>query len=346
MQNLAWISFVQGQSEEAEQRLDASATAFGELGDWGGMSWALGLLAWVKFTQGRLDEASVLAERILRDATELGNRWAAAIMRVLTANIALWSGEPATALERATEARAVFQELGDAWGELQSVGPATLALNALLRTTEASQMADEADEIAQQVPDGSMRQLATVLRVAISVHAGDPEAYRYAFELVEGLQKVDERFLSDEQHTLWGMAQLQHGDVDAALATLRSARDTTLNRGPRAAADVALAAALVAAGEPAKALETCTEADELAVTFVDRYRADVARAFALHRLGDAEGSAAALGKASATVDGTHSLLDQFVVRLARAALEHQAPADEQRLIGWETAFALMAGTPG
>ena len=95
LQNLAWISFVQGHSEEAERRLDASATAFGELGDWGGMSWALGLLAWVRFSQGRLEEAAALAERILQEATELGNRWAAAIMRVLLANVSLWRGEPA-----------------------------------------------------------------------------------------------------------------------------------------------------------------------------------------------------------------------------------------------------------
>jgi class 3 adenylate cyclase/tetratricopeptide (TPR) repeat protein len=346
LQNLAWISFVRGQSEDAEQRLDASATAFGELGDWGGMSWALGLLAWVKFTQGKLDEAAVLAERILRDATELGNRWAAAIMRVLTANIALWSGDPATALERATKARATFQELGDAWGELQSVGPATLALNALLRTNEAKQLAQEADDIAQRVPDGSMRQLAIVLRVAIAVHSGDSEAYSAAERLVDGIQKVDERFLTDEQFTLWGIARLQHGDVDGALETLGAARDDTRNRGPRAAADVALAAALVAAGDAAEALDVCAEAEELAVTFVDRYRVDVARAFALHRLGDDEGSAAALATAAEIVDATQSPLDQFVVRLAKAALEHSAPVDEQRLIGWERAFALMAGTPG
>ena len=105
LQNLAWISFVRGHADEAETRLDASAAAFGELGDWGGMSWALGLLAWVRFTQGRLDEAAVLAERILREATELGNRWAAAIMRVLLANVSLWRGEPGTTLEYAERTR-------------------------------------------------------------------------------------------------------------------------------------------------------------------------------------------------------------------------------------------------
>ena len=82
------------------------------------------------------------------------------------------------------------------------------------------------------------------------------------------------------------------------------------------------------------------------MTFVDKYRVDVARAFALHRLGDEAGSAASLAHAAEIVDATRSPLDQFVVRLAKAALAHQAPVDEQRLIGWERAFALMAGTPG
>ncbi len=346
LQNLAWISFVRGHAEEAERRLDASATAFGELGDWGGMSWALGLLAWVRFTQGRLDEAAVLAERILQEATELGNRWAAAIMRVLLANVSLWRGEPMDAISFAAEARTVFQELGDPWGELQSVGPATIAFNACLRTTEARALVDDADVVARRVPDQSMRRLATVLRVALAVQAGDPEAFELAAGMLEELRAVEDRFLTDEQHTLWGLAQLQHGDVAGAVSTLRSARAATESRGPEAAADVAFAAALVAHGDAEEALEICAEADDLVVTFVDRYRLELARGFALHRMGDTGAAHAAFDRAANVVESTHSPLDQFVVRLARAALDSAAPADEQRAIGWETAFALMAGTPG
>ncbi len=69
-------------------------------------------------------------------------------MRVLLANVSLWRGDPKVAIDFATEARAVFQEFGDPWGELQSVGPETLALNACLRTTEAKAMVDVADIIA------------------------------------------------------------------------------------------------------------------------------------------------------------------------------------------------------
>ena len=48
MQNLAWISFTHGNVARAESRLEESADLFGELGDWGGLSWAYGLLAFVR----------------------------------------------------------------------------------------------------------------------------------------------------------------------------------------------------------------------------------------------------------------------------------------------------------
>ncbi len=346
LQNLAWISFVRGHAEQAEHRLDASAAAFGELGDWGGMSWALGLLAWVRFTQGRLEEAADLGDRILREATELGNQWAAGMMRLLLANVSLWRGEPGGTLEYATEARATFQELHDPWGELQAMGPIALALNAQLHPTEARAMVEAGIDLAARVPDLSVNQLPNVLRVAVAVQAGDPEAHALAERMIEGVTREDTRFLTDEQFTMLGLAQLQGGDVSTAVATLEGTHGSSNNRGTQAAADVALAAALVAADRSPEALEICAEADELVVTFVDRYRLELARGFALHRTGDTEGGRAALDRAAAIVEATRSPLDQFIVRLARAALDRQAPADEQRSIGWETVFALMAGIPG
>jgi class 3 adenylate cyclase/tetratricopeptide (TPR) repeat protein len=349
LQNLAWISFVRGHAEEAEARLDASATAFGELRDWGGMSWALGLLAWVKFTQGKLDEAEVIAERILQEATELGNRWAAAIMRVLLANVNIWRGEPSIALDYTTHAREMFVELNDAWGELQALGPMILALNASLRSTEAKALVDVMDEVGQRVSDSAMRQIPTVLRVAIAVQSGDPAGFEVGKHMAD---ENDETFMGGEQRTLWGLIQLQHGDVADAVETLRASRAAAPSRGPAAAASVAYATALVAAGDADTALTVCDEAEDLVVTFVDRYRLELARAFALHRTGDADGARAAFDRAASIVDPTTSPLDQFVVRLARAAYgsatsgDGSVPVLEQRSIGWERTFALMAGTPG
>jgi hypothetical protein len=219
-------------------------------------------------------------------------------------------------------------------------------LNALQRSTEAQAMVDSGLDVAERVPDVVMNQLPGVLRAAVSVQVGDPMAYELVSKLMQTAERLDERFLSDEQHTLWGLALLQRGDVAAAVETLRATTTQAKNLGPAAAANVALAAALVANGEAKAALEVCDETDLLAVTFVDRYRLDLARGFAHHRLGDEAAGRAAFDRAAAIVNATHSPLDQFIVRLARAARDRQGPPDEQRSPGWETAFALMAGTPG
>jgi ATP/maltotriose-dependent transcriptional regulator MalT len=313
------------------------------------MSWALGLLAWVQFTQGKLDEAEIIAERILREATELGNRWAAAIMRVLLGNVNMWRGEPVVALEYTSDAREMFVELNDAWGELQALGPMILALNACMRSNEAKALVDVMDELGTRVSDTQMRLVPVVLRVAIAVQSGDPTGYEVGRRMAE---EHDDTFMAGEQRTLWGFTQLQHGDVAAAVGTLRNALAEAPARGPRAAAAVAYAAALVAAGDADEALAICNEGEDLVVTFVDRYRLELARGFAHHRKGDVAAARQAFDAASAIVEPTHSPLDQFVVRLARAAFESASTGEsdagqlEQRSIGWECAFALMAGTPG
>ena len=51
-------------TSRAEDRLQQSAQAFAELGDWGGLGWAYGLLAFVRYNQGRIEEAATLAEHI------------------------------------------------------------------------------------------------------------------------------------------------------------------------------------------------------------------------------------------------------------------------------------------
>ncbi len=91
-------------SRRAESRLEESADLFGELGDWGGLSWAYGLLAFVRYNQGRLEEAAAIAEHISIEGRETGNRWAVGMMNVLLANVALWSGRTRECAERGGEA--------------------------------------------------------------------------------------------------------------------------------------------------------------------------------------------------------------------------------------------------
>ena len=357
LQNLAWIAFVRGSYEEAEARLDVSAAAFAELGDWGGVSWALGLLAWVRFTQGRMDEAERLADRTLKESRELGNRWAVAIMQVLRANIGMWRGQALAAGEEAAEARAVFQDLGDPWAELQALGPLILAANLTGQAARARELIEDAADISGRVGNRGLSGMPELLRVVIAVQAGDADA----LDLARASFCFDEdTFVSDERRTILGLALLQHGDVDDAVEMLREARRVAVSKGPDAAATAGLVAALIATGEIQEALALCEEGDAMAVTYADRYRVEVARAFALTRLGDTDAGAQALERARALVDDTDAVLDQLVVRLATAALR---VGDERGLVaateardlaerygyrpvGWERTFSLMAGTHG
>ena len=133
-QHRAWIAFVQGDLELADARLHEAAETFEEMGDGGGLGWTMGLLAWVRFQQGRLDEAEALAADVAREAGLRGERWAQAMMWVLLAALRLWRGHAESSLTLARQARDIFRELNDRWGELQALVPMSRALVALGRS--------------------------------------------------------------------------------------------------------------------------------------------------------------------------------------------------------------------
>ncbi len=357
LQNLAWLAFIQGEYTAAEARLEISAATFSEIGDWGGVAWALGLLAWVRFVQGNLDEAHELATRIEQEAHELGNRWARAMMNVLLANIELWKGNLTHSMERARAALDAFRELGDPWGELQAMSPLIIANTMSGRYDKALALIDEVETVGFQVLDSSMDRLPAMVRVAIAVMTGDERAAELAqFHLgdLEG-----QRFINDEQRMLLGLAHLQHGDVHTSLDLLGRARAVSLGAGSDAATEVAYTFALVAADRAGEALTLLAAAEPKLVTFADRFRHALARAFALARTGDPAGADGALHAAMTIVDATESKLDRAIVRLAASALWGEANRAETaaadafdllessivRPVGWERLFALMAPTP-
>src|SRR4029453_12205324 len=86
----------------------ASAALFAELGDRGGLGWAMGLLAFTRFHLGYPEEAESMAEGVFGAAGEGGARWAAGMGQVLTATIRLWTGRAESAAERARQALATF----------------------------------------------------------------------------------------------------------------------------------------------------------------------------------------------------------------------------------------------
>lgn len=276
LQNLAWLAFLQGEHTKAEKRLEISAAKFGEVGDWGGIAWALGLLAWVRFVQGHLDEAHRLAVRMEVEARELGNRWAGAMMNVLLANIALWSGDPEHAMEQAQAALEVFRGVGDPWGELQAMSPLIVGHTLAGRYDDARALIDEVETVGLHLVPATMGGLPGMVRVAIAVMVGDERALELAlthFGDVEG-----ELFINDEQRMLRGLAHLQRDEVDTALELLTRARAVAVGAGSDAATDTAYGYALVAAGRSQEALDALAATEPGLVTYVDRYRHALGRA--------------------------------------------------------------------
>jgi len=315
---LAWMAFIEGEYTKAEKRLEVSAQTFGEIGDWGGVAWALGLLAWVRFTQGRLDEARELATRMEQEVRELGNRWAGAMMKVLLANISLWTGDPVEGIDQARAAVETFRGLGDPWGELQGMAPLILSLTVTGRYKEARALIDEVEMVGYEVHDDTMSRFPSMVRVAIAIMAGDDLAYDMAHEHLGDLG--GQRFVNDEQRMLRGLACLQHGAVEEGLEVLDHARQIAFGAGSDAATNVAYALTLIAAGRPEEALSVCAETEGTLVTYADRWRHGVARAFAAMGVGDPASADATMAEILAAIDATGATLDRALVRIAASTL--------------------------
>lgn len=357
LQNLAWIAFTRGRPEQAEERINQSAAAFAEIGDWGGLSWALGLLAWVRFNQGQLADAEQLASDVLRDGSEATNRWASGMMGVLLANVALWTGRPTVAIERAQEARRLFQEIGDRWGEVQSIAPVARALGCLGRLDEAEALHAEVSTFTDQLGDTSLVAVPAVVAGALATHVGDAERAQQEYLIGIGTRLDDESLVTHETRVGMSRAMLQRGDVEGALARLDA---------PRGDSDALLVASagaeamvLAAAGRPDRAIALTDRANAVPVgSYLDHLEAWMARALACAQLDDETCAREACATALAIADGTESPLDQALARLAHAYVletlgdpEGEAVRTEARsrldalglaATGWETTFRLAA----
>ncbi|HMF83580.1 MAG TPA: adenylate/guanylate cyclase domain-containing protein [Acidimicrobiia bacterium] len=357
LQNLAWIAFTRGHPEEAEERINQSAAVFAEIGDWGGLSWALGLLAWVRFNQGQLAEAEQLASDVLREGSESADRWANGMMGVLLANVAMWTGRPTVALERSLEARRLFQEIGDRWGEVQSIAPAARALGCLGRIDEAEALHAEVATFTDALGDPGLVAIPAAVAGALAGHLGDGE--RSATEFQAGINAwPDEGGIGNHEARV-GMSRalLQRGNVAGALAHLDAPRDDT--DALLVASAGAEAMVLAAAGQPDRAVALTDRANALPIgSYLDHLESWMARGLACAQLRDEACAREACATALAVADGTESPLDQALARLchahalaaladpeaddARADARARLDALGVRATGWETAFHLAA----
>jgi class 3 adenylate cyclase/tetratricopeptide (TPR) repeat protein len=355
LQNLAWISYVEGRTDEAEARITVSADTFRELGDTGGTSWAMGLLGFVRFHQGRLDEAEELGERALREGRERGDRWGEGMMLLLTAGVRLWSGRAAQAGTAAHEAVEVFRAIEDAFGTFQA--SATYG-RALVTSGQVGAGLDFLREGLGREPTETIPERAGALALSLAcslTQVGEPEEALAAIaELgpirgdVEDLIAIPERIAAE------GLALVQVGRPDEArsLLEVRLEQDD-LPPYPGSALVVVLAA--LGATEEALALADRVTAGPRA-TYLDVATAVTAAALVRARSGDEE-ALNAFADLIATLDATEDLVSRAVARLAEAqalealdlpSAELAMQATERMLVelgidahGWRRAFAAI-----
>ncbi len=363
LQNLAWIAFNHGNTAQAEKRLEESADLFGELGDWGGLGWAYGLLAFVRYNQGRLDEAAAIAEHIAVEGRETGNRWAVGMMDVLLANVALWSGRTREAVDRSSDAVGLFQDIGDRWGEVMSTGSLIRAYAELGSDDAYADCLARFYEVAPLLPDESMHSFPAVVEACVELQRGNGHAALGLLASVGALDAdtVDGAAASDEAMAV-GLAKLQTGDVDGAIAALEGPYRAADTDGPRMGIGCRLALAYATAHRFADACEVIDDLRTRAGgTYSDRIVALWAESVVLAHTRD--------GDARATVDAAHAIatasdarLEHAITALARAKVltalgdpdAGDAREDAQRQLdalglaadGWASVFdTALAGMP-
>ena len=278
------------------------------------------------------------------------------MMDLLLANITLWRGKPREAIELATAARTAFTDLPDAWGEIQAIVPIARGELFLGHLDHALEIATEMQRPAARLEGSPTAMLAPLVRAQLFVHAGDPHALAAAGEIGE---TVDIMTVGAEYATARGLALLQAGRVDEAIAALEAGHGDVRWHAPSPSAGAALALAYAAGGHPEEAIAVCDQVGPLAVSFLDEIQHLTGLAFARAQLGDIDDAFERFVEMIALADSTGSRLDQALTRLARSAalLAHgrvegrAARAEAERLLdrlhipatGWDRVFTLAAG---
>ncbi|MFZ6003690.1 MAG: adenylate/guanylate cyclase domain-containing protein [Actinomycetota bacterium] len=363
LQNLAWCAFYSGHAERAEVRLRRAATTFEEIGDQGGLAWAVGLLAWTRFQQGHIAEAGDMAEAILDDARAGWDRWGLGMMLVLAGSVRLWTGRTQGAIDRLDEARHLFQEIHDGFGEGQASAVLGRALVMAGRVEEGlALVASIGDTPGVPVTDRE-RTISIMAGLAATVQVGDVQRTSQLLDRVPSLAETDGTGSpivgETERATSLGLHRLQSGDVAGAVEVMAALRQRISPE-----VDPNLHSALALAHAAGGALdEALSEADEVDVhpraSYMDRIVAGVARGLALTRRGDHAASVAALDQVRAAADATEDKVSQALVRLADAtasaargdddAASRIADADRRLAdlglseTGWRQAFSLALG---
>lgn len=340
-QHRAWLAFLAGELELADERLHRAADTLERLGDRNGVGWAFGLLAFVRFFQRRFGEAEDLAVIVGAEADQRGDDWAGAMMQTLMADLRLWSGRLTDALGHAEQARNRFRRLGDTFGMVQALSALIRVQVALGRTVARLRTAEELLALADASPAGPLPLVAVA---GAAMHAGDA---RVALDTIGRAE--DDMVTRGTGHfeatVIRAIACAQLGMVDEAVAAIESL-SAEVRTFPFAGAASALVQWL--AGDPVAALrEAAAVTAAPGASYLDRAIAAVGASGAYSSLADVDSAMAILDNSL-----TESLAIGDVVAIALlqqafarvTGLEHSsAPAADEVLgEGWRHVLEQLA----
>jgi class 3 adenylate cyclase/tetratricopeptide (TPR) repeat protein len=322
LQNLSWAHFISGRMQEAAELLHESAALFAELGDRGGLGWALGLLAFTRFHSGYPEEAETMAEQVFGGAEVAGDRWAVGMGQVLSASIRLWTGRADTAIERAREALATFEEIDDDYGRVQARLPLGRALVTAGQVAEGFEVLEQTRTSLPPSHSPRFTAFSATGLLSAAVQVGDRERATAALAILPDQELSSDDFTTaggSEQLVSRALLALQSGCPDEALGLLREGRRAMGERAAVGYAGAVTALALAAAGRLDEADDAgrAVEGDERS-TYLDRLWAGLAAGAVAARRGQREAVEARFAELCARVDATDDRVAQALARLGWA----------------------------
>jgi len=278
------------------------------------------------------------------------------MMNVLLSQVRLWTGRVNESLVRGRDAIAMFQEIGDRWGEVMATGPVVRALAELGLDGEYADTLAHYRTISRDMPDEGMRTFPEVLEALVDLQQGRPDAAQAILETIDFGDDGTGQLGFADGCAAAGLALLQLGKVDDAIDVLARGYADVTEDGPVMSLGCRLALAYAAAHRPDDAEPIIEEIQHRAGgTFSDRVVALWAEGFARIQ----RGASYARGPIDAAYEiaiATDAPLEHAIAALARskalAALgtddAAEVAADSDRQLqelgllceGWARAFDL------
>jgi class 3 adenylate cyclase/ATP/maltotriose-dependent transcriptional regulator MalT len=314
LQNLAWVTTTRGDFAGADAALGRAARLFAELGDPVGRSWIRGTTAFARLLAGRLAEARRLARAFLPFGERVGEAWAVGTLRAVEAFAAAELGELAEADREARRAYRDFVAAADDWGRGFALVVRGVVARGLGEPEHANDLLTDALGYGERTEHPLLIGMAGTIRGFVALDRGDPAAAEADARAVLSMTAPHNALDAAQvgPRVLLASARLAAGDPAAALpllAPIAAEPESPSLLFPRRQAVACYAAALLASGRTAEALEWAERAQCVPGEDIRSQR------IAAHVLAEAQVAAGAVGTGG-------------VVDLAAAAEDDDAVDDD------------------